>query len=89
MEPAELEAKGIDTIDVKFMDETFTFPATMDSAPIAVLVALDDQKFSHVIRGIMSPDDWEKFVAIPGLTIADAGKLFDEYAKQSGINAGE
>ncbi len=91
MEPAELEAKGVDTVDVKFMDETFTFPATLDKAPFSVLVAMDHEppQFSKVIQGILSPEDWEKLLAIPGLLIEDAGRLFEEYAKQAGISSGE
>ena len=91
MEPAEMEARGVDTVDVEFKGETFTFPATLDKAPFSVLVAMDHDppQFSKVIQGILGPEEWEKLLAIPGLLIEDAGELFNEYAKVSGQSPGE
>ncbi len=89
MEPAELEATGVDTVEVKFRDEVFTFPATMDDAPLSTLRSFDDKEYSYVVEGLIGKEQWERLLAIPGIKIRDVGPLFDEYLKVSGQNPGE
>jgi hypothetical protein len=88
--PDAAELDGTDaTIDVKYGDNVYRFPASLDQAPYAVIRAIDAEKFSRALDQLMSPEDLAKFDATRP-TIHDATQLFDAYARQIGLtSAGE
>lgn len=86
MEPVEAEATGTDTVEVAYKGVTYAFPASMDDADGDVLEAIDNQKLSHAIRGLLTDDQYKRFKATKP-KISDYGALFEAYAKVIGLES--
>lgn len=87
--PAQVEAEAQDSLVVDHDGETYTFPASLDDADGDVLDAIDDQKLSRALRGLMSPADWTRFKATKP-KVRDYARMFEAYATAIGLgNAGE
>lgn len=88
MEPTELEATNAETVDVEYEGNTYTFPASLDEADGDVIDAIDEQKMSKALRGLLG-DQWDAFKATRP-KVKDYGSLFEAYAKRIGLStAGE
>ena len=83
-DPAQVEADGDDTVAVTYEAETYTFPASLEDADGDVIDAVDDQKLSHALQGLMSGEDWKRFKATKP-KVRDYAGLFDSYAKAIGL----
>lgn len=87
--PAQIEATGAATVDIEYAGKTYKFPASMDDADGDVLDAIDDQKFSHALKGLLGDDGWTAFKAAKP-KVRDYEGLFSAYAKKIGlVSAGE
>lgn len=86
--PAQVEADG-GPVDVEYAGETYTFPAALEDADGSVLEAIDDQKLSHAIRGLLSAADLDRFRRTHP-RVRDYAGLFEAYARRIGLDsAGE
>lgn len=85
---AELEATGTEVVPVEYQGQTYAFPASLDDADFEVLEAIDNQKMSHAVRGLLSDADYKRFKATRP-KISDAASLFEAYAKVIGLTQGE
>lgn len=83
MQPAQIEAEAA-TVEVKYGDGVYIFPASLDDADGDVIDAIDDQKLSHALRGLLSPGDWRAFKATRP-KVRDYAGLFDSFAKTIGL----
>lgn len=85
-EPVEVEASGFDTVKVDYLGRIYSFPASLDDADGDVADAVDDQKLSHALRGLLSVDDWAAFKATKP-KVRDYAALFDAYAVTIGLGS--
>lgn len=85
-EPAQIEVDGDDTVTVTWGGDTWTFPASLEDADGDVLDAVDDQKLSHALKGLLSVEDWRRFKATRP-KVRDYAGLFDAYAKAIGLGS--
>ena len=85
-DPAQVEADGDTIVTVSYQGETYPFPASLEDADGDVLDAVDDQKLSHALQGLMSPEDWRRFKATKP-KVKDYAGLFSEYAKAIGLES--
>lgn len=85
--PAEVEAV-LDEIEVVYGGESYTFPASLEDADGDVLDAIDDQKMSRAIRGLLGEKQWAKFKNSRP-KVRDYAALFDAYAEAIGLSTGE
>lgn len=83
-DPAQVEADGDETVTVEYQDQTYTFPASLEDADGDVIDAVDDQKLSHALKGLMSAEDWKRYKATKP-KVRDYAGLFDAYAKAIGL----
>lgn len=92
--PAQVEAEGDEDVVVEYAGHEYTFPASLDLADMGVVEAVDDQKMSYAIRGLLSEEDYEFFQRQGRLLpsgervkprVREARELFDEWAKRIGL----
>jgi len=92
---AQIEAEGVETVQVEFKGETYTFPAGIEDASGDVLDAIDDQKLSHALHGLLEekddagnwisgPSEWKRFKKTHP-RVHDYTDMFDAYAKVIGL----
>lgn len=87
--PAQIEADGDETVIITYGDQKYVFPASLEDASGDVIDAVDDQKLSYALRGLMSAEEWKRFKATKP-KVRDYAGLFDAYAKEIGLEtAGE
>lgn len=87
--PVKAEVLGDDEVLVAFGDSKYSFPASLEDADGDVLEAIDDQKLSYVIKGLLSDEDLRRFKATKP-KVRDYAALFDAYAQAIGLpGAGE
>ncbi len=84
MEPAELEATGVEEVKVEWRGAFYTFPASLDDCDGDVLDAIDAQKMSFALKALLGEDQWETFKTSKP-KVRDYGALFTEYAKAIGL----
>jgi hypothetical protein len=82
--PQELDALDIDTIDVEYKGATYRFPADIDDADGDVMDAIDNEKLSHALRGLMGADQWARFKKTAPKA-RDYKALFNSYAATAGL----
>ena len=82
----QLEGTQADTVQVSYAGHTYVFPASLDDADGDVLEAVDDQKLSHALRGLMTADGWRAFKATKP-KVRDYGGLFGAYAEAIGLES--
>ncbi len=80
----QIEAEAGETVTVTYAGVDYRFPAALDDADGDVIDAVDDQKISHALRGLMPGGEWERFKATSP-KIRDYAGLFDTYAKAIGL----
>lgn len=85
MEPTQIEATNAESVDVDYEGNTYTFPASLDEADGDVIDAIDEQKMSRALRGLLG-DQWSTFKATKP-KVKDYGGLFDAYAKRIGLSS--
>lgn len=91
-EPAQAEAEGVDNVTIDHQGHVYTFPGSLESAPFDVVEAVDDQKLSYALRGLLSEDDFKYFQKHGSPTggkptVGDAARLFDVYAERIGLGS--
>lgn len=87
--PVENEATGVEHVDVDYEGRTYRFPADVEDADGDVLDAIDDQKLSRALRGLLSAADWAAFKSTRP-KVRDYTALFNVYAERVGLgSAGE
>jgi hypothetical protein len=84
--PAQIEAEAAGTVTVEYAGESYTFPASIDDADGDVMDAIDNQKLSHALTGLMGAVDWKRFKATKP-KVRDYAGLFDAYAKRIGLES--
>lgn len=82
--PIEVEATGVETVIIEFAGKSYTFPANIEDADGDVVDAVDDQKISHALRGLLSTTEWAAFKATKP-KVRDYAALFEQYAKAIGL----
>jgi hypothetical protein len=65
-------------------DREWTAPAATDW-PWDVLEAVDDEKFAHALRGLLSAEDYAAFKALKP-TVSDGGELLEALIDGAGID---
>lgn len=85
--PAEAEMTA-ETVTVDYGGRTFTLPASLDDVDGDVLDAIDDQKLSHALQGLLGPEQWAAFKATKP-KVRDYGELFEAFAAKVGLDLGE
>jgi len=83
---AKLEAENATTVEVEYKGVTYVFPASLDDADGDALDAIDDQKLSHALQGLMAAEEWRKFKATKP-KVRDYGELFSAYAQAIGLES--
>ena len=81
----EAEATGADTVDVAYGDATYAFPASLEDADGDVLDAIDDEKLSRALRGLMADGQWTEFKKTRP-KVKDYAGLFEAYAQAIGLD---
>ena len=81
---AQREAEAVETVEVEFDGESYTFPAGLEDADGDVVDALDSMKISHALQGLLSREDWAKFKATKP-RVKQYGDLFNVYAEEIGL----
>lgn len=81
--PAEAEMTA-ETVEVQYNGMAFTMPASLDDADGDVIDAIDDQKLSHALRGLLDNEQWERFKATKP-KVRDYGGLFEAFAAAIGL----
>ena len=88
MTPAQIDAEKVETIVVSYNGADLTFPASMEDADGDVIDAIDDQKVSHALRGLLGDDEWARFKATKP-KVRDYEGLFTAYAAAIGLESAE
>lgn len=70
-------------ISVNWRDREWTAPAPQDWS-WDILEAIDDEKFTKALRGLLSADDYAAFKAL-NPTITDGGELLEQLVKAGGF----
>lgn len=83
---AETEATAAETVQVTYADQSYTFPASLEDADGDVLDAIDNQKLSHALKGLLDEKQWAAFKATKP-KVRDYAGLFEEYAKVIGLGS--
>lgn len=81
---AQAEAESLDNVIVHYGENDYIFPGSLDEADGDVLDAIDDQKASYAIRGLLGPEQWRRFKATKP-KVRDYNDLFAAYAKRIGL----
>jgi len=80
----QAEANGT-TVTAEWRDREWTVPAP-DHWPWEVLEAVDDEKFTKALRGLLSEDDYEAFKKL-NPTVSDGGELLEQLVKAGGAES--
>ena len=83
---AQIEAEGVETVQVEYKGATYTFPAGLEDADGDVLDAIDDQKLSHALHGLLEGGEWARFKATKP-RVRDYTDMFGAYAKVIGLES--
>lgn len=78
------EANGT-TVTATWRNREWTAPSP-DHWPWAVLEAVDDEKFTRALRGLLSETDYEAFKAL-NPTVTDGGELLEQLVKAAGAES--
>lgn len=81
---AKVEAIGDPTIEITYNGVSYTFPSSLDGADYAVLEAMDLDKLSFALKGLLDPTEYRKFKATKP-KFRDAGELFATWARAIGL----
>jgi len=81
---AETEAKEVTEVVLDFKGVKLILPPDLGKADGDVLDAIEDQKLSKALRGLLGEDQWAKFKAEKP-TITEYGEVFEQYAKEIGL----
>lgn len=81
--PAEAEMTA-ETVTVDHGGRTYELPASLDDVDGDVLDAIDNEKLSHALQGLLGPDQWAAFKATKP-KVRDYGELFDLFAEKVGL----
>lgn len=85
----QAEAEGTETVTVDYQGRKYELPASLDDADGDVLDAIDNQKLSHALRGLLDDAQWASFKTTKP-KVRDYAGLFEAYAKVIGLGtAGE
>lgn len=84
--PAQVEAEGIETIDVQWRGQTFTVPAASDDWPIAVTLAFERGQGALALHTLLGP---RRFAELQrqGLRTRDLTELTELILKQYGLGS--
>lgn len=83
MTAQQAEAAEVETVIVRWRDLDLVFPATLDDCDGDVLDAIDDQKSSHALKGLLG-DQWPKFKAARP-RVRDYNEVFEAFARAAGL----
>ena len=86
MTPAELEASESETVTVPFAGIDLILPASMEDLDGDVIDAIDDQKLSHALQGMLGAEQWAAFKRTKP-KLRQYGELFDRWAKAVGLES--
>lgn len=82
----QAEATGAETVNIEYGGNTYTVPAAIDDYDGDVVDAMDDQKLSHAIRGILGDDQWERFKASKP-KVSAYGEFIEAWTKAIGLDS--
>lgn len=80
----QIEAEQFETVEVEYAGSTYTFPASLDEASGDVLDAIDAEKISHALKGLLEGGEWERFKKTKP-RVRDYADLFSAYAQIIGL----
>lgn len=72
-------------VTTTWRDRQWTVPAVNDW-PWDVLEAIDDEKFSLALRGLLTEADYDAFKALKP-TVKDGGSLLEALVKEAGMES--
>lgn len=81
---AQIEAEGIETVDIEWRDLTFTVPATPDDWPVVITLAFEEGKAATGVKGMLGREQWAELMKTKPRN-RDLGELFDEIAAAVGL----
>lgn len=84
--PAEIEATGVETIDITHKGVTYTLPAARRDAPIELAEALERDEMTAAVRALMGDEQWARFKATKP-TIGDRNDIFDAWIAAIGLGS--
>lgn len=88
MDPVEIEATpDEDTVAVDYGPNTYTLPASLEDCSGDVLEAVEDQKLSRALKGLLGTEQWAAF-KLTEPKVRDYRGLFDAYAACIGLTLG-
>lgn len=85
--PVQAEAEDIETVDIEYAGNTYTFPVDIADVDGDVAEALESNRLTIGLKGLMTPDDWKRFKATKP-KVRDYGALIDLWAKAAGLSSG-
>lgn len=84
--PAEIEATGVETLNLDFKGETYVLPAARRDAPLELAEALEADEMTGALRALLGPDQWARFKATKP-TIGDRNDLFNAWVETIGLGS--
>lgn len=83
---AELEATEAATVTIQYQGESYEVPANMDDVDGEVLEAVDRQKLSFALEGLLGSEQWKRFKGTKP-KVRDYGALFELWAQAIGLES--
>lgn len=83
---AQVEAEGVQTIDVEWRGHTFTVPADADDWTVEAMMAFEEGLNAHGLKAILEPAAWAELMATKPRK-RDLMDLFDAMAKALGMDS--
>lgn len=80
----QIEAEQFETVQVEYAGNTYTFPASLDEASGDVLDAIDEEKISRALKGLLEGGEWERFKKTKP-RVRDYAGLFSVFAEAIGL----
>lgn len=82
---AQAEAEDAE-VTIEYAGQSYVLPGSLDNADGDVMDAIDDEKMSYALRGLLGEQQWKRFKKTKP-KVYDYDGLFSVYAKRIGLES--